>query len=114
MSETTEHRDGNKIREAAEPYTNRTGQSLGDVFETLAARRRRYVLYYLNDHPEAETTLYELVDLIIAWETYDRNSLAADPSPAGCGLASQLSLTSTLRHRANRIRRRDSQISGER
>ena len=57
-----------KSREAAEPYTNRTGQSLGNVFETLAARRRRYVLYYLNDHPEAETTLYELVDLVIAWE----------------------------------------------
>lgn len=54
MSETTEQRDGNKIREVAEPYANRTGQSLGDIFETLAARRRRYVLCYLNDRPEAK------------------------------------------------------------
>ena len=52
------------------PSRTLTGQDnrLAMVFETLAARRRRYVLYYLNDRPEAETTLYELVDLVIAWE----------------------------------------------
>jgi DNA-binding transcriptional ArsR family regulator len=67
MSETETH-DGIGIGDGAKPSTDESGRSLDAVFEILAARRRRYILYYLNDRPDECATFCELVDLVAAWE----------------------------------------------
>lgn len=42
--------------------------SLGRLLELLANRRRRYVLYYLDEVETAAVTLDELADQLIEWE----------------------------------------------
>ncbi len=68
MSETERQYDGSESGGVTEPTTSECGRSLDTIFEVLAARRRRYVLYYLNDRPEECATLCELVDLVAEWE----------------------------------------------
>ena len=44
------------------------GSDLDVVYTLLTDRRRRYVLYHLNDLPSGAATLDELVELVAAWE----------------------------------------------
>ena len=75
MSETEKQPDRSEVRGMAESSTGRSGRSLDTVFEILAARRRRYILYYLNDRPGESATLCELVNLVAAWERMTGNDL---------------------------------------
>ena len=68
MSDTGWSHDGTEHSGTTTTLTNGSEESLDAVFEMLAARRRRYVLYYLNDRPEKDTTVCELVNLVAAWE----------------------------------------------
>lgn len=45
-----------------------SNSSLDQLFEVLAHRRRRYVLYYLADAEDRVVTLDELADVLCAWE----------------------------------------------
>lgn len=52
------------------------GSDLDVVYTVLSNRRRRYVLYHLNDLPSGSATVDELVELVAAWE-----EMAVDAEP---------------------------------
>lgn len=62
--------------DADETETPRLGDGpsndLNVVYTVLANRRRRYVLYHLNDLPSGSATVDELVELVAAWEEMTR------------------------------------------
>ncbi len=45
-----------------------TAPSLDVIFDILSNRRRRHVLYYLNDRPDGVATVEELTDVVLTQE----------------------------------------------
>lgn len=54
------------------------GNDLDVVYALLTDRRRRYVLYHLNDLPSGAATVDELVELVAAWEEMTLDDLPTD------------------------------------
>ena len=69
------------------------GSDLDVVYTVLSNRRRRYVLYHLNDLPSGSATVDELVELVAAWEEM---TVDAEPPPDHKAIIERALLTSHL------------------
>lgn len=74
MSNETPYRDDSGEQPSAPPHVLRAEPSVSrpsfdDVFDLLAATRRRYAIHYLSKTDDGVATLEDLVDAVASWET---------------------------------------------